>query len=107
MINKAQIGSATVTAVSTCVCLRLDASQFKSFLDLTPEIRDPMHKLLQKRTTAMINKIPFFTNSIVENKPWSKIELLGQLFKYEMVKEDVHIIKEVRVLCHASPHFRS
>jgi hypothetical protein len=97
LIERTHIVQATVKAVGTCVCLRLDASQFTTFLDLTPELRGPLHSLLQKRTTSMINKIPFFTNSVVENKPWSKMELLGQLFKYEMVKEGVHIINEVRV----------
>jgi len=76
--------NATIVAKTNCVLLRLLPQHFQDFLRLCPEIQSVFHSRVSLRTANRLAHIPFF-NAVKENKPWSKLDLLGGLFVFEEV----------------------
>lgn len=91
----------SVIAVTGRVLLQLRQENFQSFLQITPEAEQAMKTRIEARTAEYLRKVPFF-DGIVENKPWSKLDLLGSLFVFEEMPEGeivfdqvTHFIEEV------------
>ncbi|GAB5353677.1 hypothetical protein AAMO2058_000054700 [Amorphochlora amoebiformis] len=85
--------TATVEAKEDTLLLRLDQKHFSSFLQLVPGSERLFQNRLFSRTSRQMSKVPFFSK-MQENKPWSKLDLLGTLFEFEQVKAGVEVIKQ-------------
>ena len=57
--------------------LCLAAAKFARFLSIAPELRQAMEFSIGPRVASIIENIPLFASEIRENKPWSKLGLLG------------------------------
>jgi CRP-like cAMP-binding protein len=86
----------TFTVISTAktTCLKLDHSRFQKFFEIAPELKEPIESAIQTRTLEALKNIPLFRDEIVENKPWSKLELLATMFDYEQAAYGDTILKE-------------
>ena len=74
--------NATVKTKTPCLLLKLNGENFQSFLTIAPEVEQLFRQRLNMRTSDRLRSIPFF-RGIRENKPWSKLDLLGALFTFE------------------------
>lgn len=73
---------ATCVAQGALVTLALHQENFARFLRAAPEMEPVLRARLDVRTAARLRSIPFFAG-VRENKPWSKMDLLGGLFAFE------------------------
>jgi CRP-like cAMP-binding protein len=85
-----------VTALQKTVVLRLSSAYFSQFRELAPQVCAQVEQRLSMKTAAKLETIPFF-KGIRENRPWSKIGLLGTLFKFELFETGSTIFKEGEV----------
>ncbi len=69
--------TASVRALTDCVFLLLPRSHFSRFIQLVPQVQHTIDRVSSMRTAQTLGNIPFF-RSIRENKPWSKLSILGQ-----------------------------
>ncbi|CEO96845.1 hypothetical protein PBRA_005449 [Plasmodiophora brassicae] len=85
----------TVTATSRAhtTLLRLDRQDFEKFAECVPELQNAIHRNLHVRTADWLKKMPFFAK-IKENKPWSKLALLGSLFKFKQFADGDVVCRE-------------
>lgn len=74
--------NATVKTKTQCLLLKLSGEDFQKFLQVAPEVEDLFRQRVNMRTSERLKRIPFFKN-VRENKPWSKLDLLGALFTFE------------------------
>lgn len=74
--------NATVTARIPSLLLVLSREHFDQFLRIAPEVAEVFTARVSARTAERLKRIPFFKR-INENKPWSKLDLLGGLFVFE------------------------
>eukprot|EP00808_Paulinella_micropora_P028639 g60587.t1 len=73
--------TATVTATTDVVLVTINAEKFHRFLDIAPELTEPFEMMLDIRTARMLKNIDIFAR-VRENRPWSKLEVIGSLFDY-------------------------
>eukprot|EP01137_Pigoraptor_chileana_P024711 Opistho-2@93063 len=85
--------TATIIAEIPTVVLRLDQENFQRFLEVAPEFRGAIEQMVSQRTAERLRHIPFFA-SVKENKPWSKLGLLGGLFVFEEFAADTVVCKQ-------------
>jgi CRP-like cAMP-binding protein len=81
LLNKVRC-NATVKTKTNCLLLKLSGENFQKFLQVAPEVEDLFRQRVNMRTSERLKNIPFFRN-VRENKPWSKLDLLGALFTFE------------------------
>lgn len=62
--------------------MRLPREYMDRFKALSPPLHRTLECLVAMRKVGIMGKIPFF-QGVVENKPWSKLGLLGAIFKFE------------------------
>jgi CRP-like cAMP-binding protein len=84
----------TVYTSEKTTCLKLDQSQFQKFFEIAPELREPLESAIRIRTLETLKSISLFRDEVVENKPWSKLELLATLFDYEQAEAGDLIVEE-------------
>lgn len=82
-----------VKAVDRTVILLLASSKFEDFRKLAPTVCIQIEQRLSIKTAEKLEKIPFFSG-IKENKPWSKIGLLGSMFKFESFESGDVVFQE-------------
>lgn len=85
--------TATVNATNKVMLLKLNAADFKRFLSIAPELEEVLRERISVRTADRLKKIPFFT-AVRENKPWSKLDLLGGLFTFEEFDKGAIVFSE-------------
>eukprot|EP00004_Rigifila_ramosa_P019200 TRINITY_DN4850_c0_g1_i1.p1 TRINITY_DN4850_c0_g1~~TRINITY_DN4850_c0_g1_i1.p1 ORF type:complete len:596 (-),score=173.47 TRINITY_DN4850_c0_g1_i1:111-1811(-) len=85
--------TATVTTTEDCIFLHLSGKDWETFLELAPEIVEKVEILRQTRTANSLSKIPLFSD-VIENKPWSKLSMLGGLFVYVQVLASEELFKQ-------------
>lgn len=85
--------TATVTCKSDSVFLTLTSDKFRKFLTVAPELTEHFQALLQHRTANILKTMDLF-KYLNENKPWSKVEMMGALFNYELKRENEMIYKQ-------------
>ena len=81
--------TATATAQTWTTLYELDKESFEKFLQIAPELKEPFTQVVQARTATTLRNLPLFA-SVHENKPWSKLDLLGELAEYTKVREMLH-----------------
>ena len=81
MFETKRTASLVVTSPN-CICLKLMSADFQRFIRVAPEIEYALGKVIAERVSDRLSRIPFF-QGIKENKPWSKINMLGSLFCFE------------------------
>jgi hypothetical protein len=62
-------------------------------VQISPEISDELNSVISVRTAQTLANIPFF-KSVKENKPWSKLGILGSMFQFEHFVEGATVVKE-------------
>ncbi|XP_063932340.1 cGMP-dependent protein kinase-like isoform X2 [Zophobas morio] len=80
-------------AKSDVVCLKLLRKNFQAFLQVSPSISENVEQIIRKRTGDFLLRIPFFSH-IKENKPWSKLSLLGNLCQFEFFPSGSTVFRE-------------
>ena len=135
--------TASVRSLTDCVMLELPAEHFGAFLQLVPEVKHILERVMSTRTAQTLSSIPFF-RSIRENKvrhqpvaaarhraprrnasilrqecgaaigkgccslslscrlsfsllspqPWSKLSILGSMFKFESYAAGDFVVRE-------------
>jgi len=85
--------TATVKADVDSLLLKLDKKNFSSFLQIVPGSKRLFENRIFSRTSDRLRQIPFFSH-MHENKPWSKLDLLGTLFEFEEHKAGTKIVKQ-------------
>lgn len=86
--------SATVTTLEPTLCLTLTADKFSRFLAIAPELKERLSFAIGPRVATIIENIPFFRNEIRENKPWSKLGLLGELCQFQKAEENEVLFRQ-------------
>eukprot|EP00002_Diphylleia_rotans_P013414 TRINITY_DN2626_c0_g1_i1.p1 TRINITY_DN2626_c0_g1~~TRINITY_DN2626_c0_g1_i1.p1 ORF type:complete len:429 (+),score=96.54 TRINITY_DN2626_c0_g1_i1:50-1336(+) len=88
------IRTASVTVgPKNCLLLCLKSENFQNFLNIAPEVAPSLQLLIERRTANSLKKIPLF-EGILENKPWSKLDLLGALFTFESYPPNSVFVQE-------------
>jgi CRP-like cAMP-binding protein len=90
------IRTSTMTAIEKTTCLQLDRKHFAAFFGIAPELQIPIEEIIRSRTVEMVERIPFFSREVIENKPWCKKALLASLFDYEQAQPGDVIVQEGR-----------
>ena len=72
---------------------RLREAHFDHFRRAVPEIERPFQRAVATRLARTLAKMPLF-RTVKENKPWSKTDLLSELFTYKQVQCGEAIMKE-------------
>ena len=75
-------------------CVLLKISEVEQLLQVAPELRDVLNSLVSVRTTAVLSALPFFQHVIRENKPWSKISMVGALFTFSSVAKGDTVLSQ-------------
>eukprot|EP00123_Amoebidium_parasiticum_P017189 comp23746_c0_seq1/m.41012 comp23746_c0_seq1/g.41012 ORF comp23746_c0_seq1/g.41012 comp23746_c0_seq1/m.41012 type:complete len:738 (-) comp23746_c0_seq1:109-2322(-) len=78
------VRTTTATATTDCVLLQLRKEHFNAFLEVAPSFQSMLQQLAAVRTADRMRSLPFFAQ-VKENKPWSKLGLLGGLFVFEFL----------------------
>eukprot|EP00457_Paulinella_chromatophora_P001229 gb/GEZN01001231.1/.p1 GENE.gb/GEZN01001231.1/~~gb/GEZN01001231.1/.p1 ORF type:complete len:919 (-),score=155.09 gb/GEZN01001231.1/:152-2908(-) len=73
--------TASCTALTDVVLVSITKEKFNRFLDIAPELTEPFEMMLDIRTARMLRSVDIFKN-VRENRPWSKLEVIGSLFDY-------------------------
>ncbi|SPR01807.1 Cyclic nucleotide-binding domain-containing protein [Plasmodiophora brassicae] len=73
--------TATVTTLEPSVFLKLTKERFQKVMAIAPHLARRIRQRLHMRTSEWLKNLPFFSG-IKENKPWSKLGLLGSQFKF-------------------------
>eukprot|EP01083_Nonionella_stella_P195553 720266_1 len=63
------------------------------FAELSPPLYHTLECLVAMRKVGIMSKIPFF-KGVVENKPWSKLGLLGTIFKFENFETGDYVCRQ-------------
>eukprot|EP00479_Gromia_sphaerica_P010053 TRINITY_DN4477_c0_g1_i2.p1 TRINITY_DN4477_c0_g1~~TRINITY_DN4477_c0_g1_i2.p1 ORF type:complete len:282 (+),score=69.45 TRINITY_DN4477_c0_g1_i2:88-846(+) len=94
-ISLVEMSRRTATIRTRCptLCLELHKEQFATFQDLAPELAATIESVIAIRKSKALQKTPFF-QGVIENKPWSKLSLLGELFKYEDFDKHENVFKQ-------------
>lgn len=74
--------TATAIATERLTLLTLNKEDFPRFCRIAPVLRSTIESIVAVRKERLFRTIPFFA-AIRENKPWSKLGLLGALFRFE------------------------
>uniref|UniRef100_A0A6A7G574 Cyclic nucleotide-binding domain-containing protein n=1 Tax=Hirondellea gigas TaxID=1518452 RepID=A0A6A7G574_9CRUS len=74
--------TATVRCQSQCQFLTLSGENFEKFVKVAPELCEEFKAMISLRTANSLRSMKFFNNSIKENKPWNKLELLATVLQY-------------------------
>jgi CRP-like cAMP-binding protein len=85
--------TATVITTTPCVMLKLARKNFESFLTIVPEVKHALDRVMSVRTAQTLSNIPFF-RAMKENKPWSKLGILGSMFQFEHFTAGEIVVKE-------------
>jgi CRP-like cAMP-binding protein len=88
--------TATIITKTPCVLLKLLSRNFNSFLEIVPEVRNTFNRVMSVRITQTLATIPFF-REIKENRPWSKLNILGSMFDFEFLPTGAVVIREGEV----------
>jgi cAMP-dependent protein kinase regulator len=83
----------TVTTVTWVTLVELKKEDFNKFIAIAPELKAPLEMAVQGRVADALSKVPLFA-SIHENKPWSKLDLLGNLAEYRKCIPNEVIVPE-------------
>jgi CRP-like cAMP-binding protein len=67
--------------------------RLQKFIQIVPEVKATIENRVGMRVADRLKTIPFFAG-IKENKPWSKLGLLGTLFQFEEFSDQQIICKE-------------
>lgn len=76
------VRGASVTAKGPVLLASLADTSFKRFLQVAPELSEPFQAMLRHRTANVLKRFEMFKH-LKENRRWSKIDLLSNLFSYE------------------------
>jgi CRP-like cAMP-binding protein len=85
--------TSTVKAISDVLLLELEQKNFESFSQIAPELETILRARAAARTSEQLKAIPFFAG-VKENKPWSKLDLLGGLFAFEEYDAGAVVVQE-------------
>jgi CRP-like cAMP-binding protein len=83
----------SVETMESCLFLTLSKPNFKSFLEIAPELIGSLSINLGNRVTVLLEKIKL-NIKIKENKPWSKLNLLGEMGQLKQWREKEIIYNE-------------
>ena len=86
----------TATALSDAVVMRMDRRTFQSLIRLVPSLECDVREKVEARTAERLRAIPFFS-SVRENRPWSKLDLLGSMLTFEEYAEGDVVCREGEV----------
>lgn len=67
--------ASVIVSSDHCVLLKLNASDFKNFLEIAPEVKNSFDYIISEHVTERLSRVPFF-KGIKENKPWSKLSMI-------------------------------
>lgn len=93
------IRTASVTTDSNCTFLVLTSKRFHAFLEVAPELKPILQTIVGQRSVNIISQLPLFQYDVRENKPWSKLSILGELCRFEKYSTDETIVNSVDKLC--------
>jgi len=85
--------TATVITRTPCQMLKLFSGDFKRFMEIVPEVKPAFNRVMSLRIAQTLSNIPFF-RAVKENRPWSKINVLGAMFQFEHFTANEIIIAE-------------
>jgi CRP-like cAMP-binding protein len=81
---------ATITAITDVTCLSITRELWQRFTQCAPELKESVESLLTQRTATMLKSMNLFKH-VIENKPFSKMDIIGGLFQYEALQENTVI----------------
>ena len=85
--------TAGAVTLENSTMLKLHRRHFDHFRRAVPAIERPFQRAVATRLARTLAKMPLF-RTVKENKPWSKTDLLSELFTYKQVQRDEAIMKE-------------
>ena len=85
--------TAGVVTLENSTMLKLHRNHFESFRNAVPAIDRPFQRAVATRLARTLSKMPLF-RTVKENKPWSKTDMLSEMFTYRRAKSDEVIIAE-------------
>ena len=93
---RSKASEVTATALSDCVLMQMDRLTFQSLIRLVPSLESDVREKVEARTAERLRAIPFFS-SVRENRPWSKMDLLGSMLHFEEYGEGDVVCREGEV----------
>ena len=88
-----QVSQYTATALSQAVVMAMDRHTFQSLVRIIPPLERDVRERAEARTAERLKQIPFFS-SVRENRPWSKMDLLGSMLEFEEFDSSAVICRE-------------
>ena len=90
---RSKASEVTATALSDCVLMKMDRLTFQSLIKLVPSLERDVREKVEARTAERLRAIPFFS-SVRENRPWSKLDLLGSMLQFEEFESGAVVCRE-------------
>ena len=88
-----QVSQSTATALSPTVVLAMDRHTFQQLVRIIPPLERDVRERAEARSADRLKQIPFFS-SVRENRPWSKMDLLGSMLEFEEFDSNTVICRE-------------
>ena len=85
--------TATVITKTPCIMFKLLSRDFDRFLAIVPQVKDKFSKVQSQRIATTLSNIPFFRH-VRENKPASKLTVLGGMFTFEHYEAGQSVCRE-------------
>ena len=90
---RSKASDVTATALSDTVVMRMDRLTFQSLIQIVPSLESDVREKVEARTAERLRAIPFFS-AVRENRPWSKMDLLGSMLQFEEYKAGDVVCRE-------------
>ena len=88
-----QVSQYSATALSPSVVMAMDRRTFQQLVRIIPPLERDVRDRAEARTAERLKQIPFFS-SVRENRPWSKMDLLGSMLEFEEFDSGTVICRE-------------
>ena len=88
-----QVSQSTATALSPAVVMAMDRHTFQQLVRIIPPLERDVRDRAEARSADRLKQIPFFS-SVRENRPWSKMDLLGSMLEFEEFDSNTVICRE-------------
>ena len=88
-----QVSQSTATALSPSVVMAMDRHTFQQLVRIIPPLERDVRDRAEARSADRLKEIPFFS-SVRENRPWSKMDLLGSMLEFEEFDRNAVICRE-------------
>jgi len=85
-ITKELYRMTAVQCTEDCLFLTVRKYQFRTFLQIAPEVKEQFNTLVTNRIANILRDFDFFHHNIKETRPWNKLEMFSSMldfFKFE------------------------